>query len=138
MIVFDLQCLDGGEQFEAWFGSNADFDEQAGQGLVRCPICQSSKVTKAPMAPQVPRKESSESAAGKALARLARAQAELLRNSEWVGDRFAETARAMHLGEIAESAVHGEATPDEAQSLIEDGVPIATLPLPIVPPTQVN
>lgn len=133
MIVFDLRCLDDDERFEAWFGSNADFDEQLEQGLVRCPICQSCRVEKAPMAPQVPRKGS-----GDAVGRLAAAQAELLRHSEWVGDRFAETARAMHLGEIAESAVHGEATRDEALSLIEDGVPIAPLTLPIVPPSQVN
>ena len=79
------------------------------------------------MAPLVPRKGARAGGAGEAIARLAGAQAEMLRNSEWVGDRFAETARAMHLGEIAESAVHGEATRDEAKSLIEDGVPIAPL-----------
>ena len=137
MIVFDLQCQDGGELFEAWFGSNADFDRQVDQGLVRCPVCQSSRVAKAPMAPLVPRKGGNAIAA-EVIAKLATAQAELLRNSEWVGDRFAETARAMHLGEIAESAVHGEATRDEAKSLVEDGVPIAPLPLPVIPPSQVN
>ena len=138
MIVFDLQCLDGGELFEAWFGSNADFDRQREQGLVRCPACQSSRIEKAPMSPSVPRKGSGDGLAEQAVARLASAQAELLRNSKWVGDRFAETARAMHLGEIAESAVHGEATRDEAKSLVEEGVPIAPLPLPVVPPDQVN
>ena len=138
MIVFDLQCLDGGELFEAWFGSNADFDEQAEQGLVRCPMCQSSRVAKAPMAPLVPRKGAGHARAGEAIARLAIAQAKLLSNSEWVGERFAETARAMHFGEIAEGPVHGEATRDEAKALVEDGVPIAPLPLPVVPPTQVN
>lgn len=137
MIVFDLQCLDGGELFEAWFGSNADFDQQVDRGLVRCPVCQSARVAKAPMAPLVPRK-GGDAVTAETVARLAIAQAELLRNSEWVGNRFAETARAMHLGEIAESAVHGEATRDEAKSLIEDGVPIAPLPLPVVPPNQVN
>lgn len=138
MIVFDLQCLDGGELFEAWFGSNADFDEQVAKGLVHCPICQSRRVAKAPMAPLVPRKGSGDGAAREIFARLASAQAELLRNSEWVGERFAETARAMHVGEIAESAVHGEATRDQAKSLLEDGVPIAPLPLPVIPPNQVN
>jgi len=138
MIVFDLQCLEGGEQFEAWFGSNADFESQLEQGLVRCPMCQSCRVEKAPMAPLVPRKGGADGLATQAIAQLAAAQAEVLRNSEWVGDRFAETARAMHLGEIAESRVHGEATRDEARSLIEDGVPIAPLPLPVVPPNQVN
>jgi hypothetical protein len=138
MIVFDLQCLDGGELFEAWFGSNADFDAQVEQGLVRCPVCQSCRVAKAPMAPLVPRKGASDGGAAEAIARLACAQAEMLRKSEWVGDRFAETARAMHLGELPESAVHGEATRDEAKALVEDGVSIAPLPLPVIPPNQVN
>jgi hypothetical protein len=138
MIVFDLQCLDGGELFEAWFGSNADFDEQVEQGLVRCPVCQSCRIAKAPMAPLVPRKGTGEGGAADVIARLANAQAEMLRKSEWVGDRFAETARAMHLGEIAETAVHGQATRDEARALVEDGVPIAPLPLPVIPPNQVN
>ena len=56
MIVFDLQCDDGGETFEAWFSSNADYEEQQAAGLVQCPMCQSANVRKAPMAPRVPRK----------------------------------------------------------------------------------
>jgi len=54
------------------------------------------------------------------------------------GDEFADTALAMHLGEIDTTAVHGEATTEQARSLVEDGVPIAPLPLPVVPPNQVN
>ena len=96
MIVFDLQCRDGGETFEAWFRSNADFDEQRDGGLVQCPFCQSANVAKAPMAPRVPRKGSDNP-----LARIAAVQAEMLKNSRWVGDAFAETARAIHSGEKA-------------------------------------
>jgi hypothetical protein len=55
MIVFDLQCGDGGERFEAWFRSNADYEEQRAGGLVQCPVCQSANVAKAPMAPNVPK-----------------------------------------------------------------------------------
>ena len=138
MIVFDLQCLAGGDQFEAWFRSNADFERQLEQGLVQCPFCQSSQVAKAPMAPQVPRKGDDGPGVGEAMAKLASLQAELLRNSKWVGDEFADTARAMHHGEIDTTPVHGEATAEQAQSLVEDGVPIAPLPLPVVPPNQVN
>lgn len=138
MIVFDLHCLASEDRFEAWFRSNADFERQLEQGLVQCPICQSHQVTKAPMAPRVPRKGDGGSEIGNAMARLASLQAELLRNSKWVGDEFADTARAMHLGEIDTTAVHGEATAEQAQSLVEDGVPIAPLPLPVVPPNQVN
>ena len=133
MIVFDLQCLEGGETFEAWFRSNADFDEQNRGGLVQCPYCASSRVTKAPMAPSVPRKGLSI-----ALEKLAEAQKAILKDSRWVGDQFAETARKIHSGEMPKEQVHGQATLADARSLIEDGVPVAPLPLPVVPPTQVN
>ena len=132
MIVFDLQCLDGREIFEAWFRSTADYEEQRGTGLVQCPFCGSSRVEKAPMAPRVPAKSPNP------LARLAAMQAEALKNSRWVGAQFAETARAMHSGEMEPALVHGQATVDEAKSLVEDGVPVSPLPLPVVPPTQVN
>jgi hypothetical protein len=137
MIVFDLHCAASGDRFEAWFRSNADYEAQLEQGLVQCPICQSSRVAKAPMAPQVPKKGSG-SNVGDAMAKLALLQAELLRNSKWVGDEFADTARAMHHGEIETGAVHGGATAEQARSLVDDGVPIAPLPLPVVPPNQVN
>jgi hypothetical protein len=133
MIVFDLHCLDSGETFEAWFRSSADFEDQKAAGLVQCPFCDSIRVAKAPMAPQVPRKSS-----GNALAKIAAMQAEALKESRWVGDRFAETARAMHTGEIAPEQVHGQATLAEARLLAEDGVPVAPLPLPVVPPSEVN
>jgi hypothetical protein len=133
MIVFDLQCLDGGETFEAWFGSNAEYEEQRSGGLVQCPMCQSSNVAKAPMAPRLPRK-----GGDNPLARLASIQAEILKNSRWVGDKFAETARAMHSGEIEREQVHGSASVEQAKSLVDDGIPVAPLPLPVVPPTDVN
>jgi len=133
MIVFDLQCLDGGETFEAWFRSNADFDEQNASGLVQCPYCDSSRVTKAPMAPRVPRKGSTAP-----IEKIAEMQKQMLKDSRWVGDRFAETARKIHSGEIPAEQVHGQATIADAKSLIDDGVPVAPLPLPVVPPSQVN
>ena len=133
MIVFDLQCLDGGETFEAWFGSSANYEEQRSGGLVQCPVCQSTNVAKAPMAPRLPRK-----GGGNPLARLAAMQSELLKNSRWVGDQFAETARAMHSGEIEHEQVHGSASLEQAKSLVEEDVSVAPLPLPVVPPSDVN
>jgi hypothetical protein len=133
VIVFDLVCRDGGETFEAWFRSNADYEQQRGSGLVECPYCQSANIEKAPMAPSVPRKGSDNP-----FARIAAIQAEMLKESRWVGDRFAETARAMHSGEIAREQVHGQATLEQARSLVDDGVPVAPLPLPVTPPNQVN
>ena len=133
MIVFDLQCRDGGEIFEAWFRSGADYEEQRQAGLVQCPVCQSANVDKAPMAPRVPRKGGDHP-----IERLAAMQTELLKNSRWVGDRFSETARAMHSGEIETAPVHGNATLEQAKSLVDDDIPVAPLPLPVVPPSQVN
>ncbi|MBV9527394.1 DUF1178 family protein [Sphingomonas sp.] len=133
MIVFDLHCRDGGETFEAWFRSGSDYEEQCAGGLVECPVCGSTNIVKAPMAPRVPRKGGSEP-----LARLAALQAEMLKSSRWVGDRFVTTARAMHDGEIPREHVHGQATLADAKSLIDDGIAVAPLPLPVVPPSQVN
>jgi len=133
MIVFDLLCRAGGETFEAWFRSNDEFDRQSAAGLVQCPFCHSADVGKAPMAPSVPRK-----GAQAPLARLAAIQAEMLRDSRWVGDAFADTARAMHSGEVASELVHGSATLDQAKSLVAEGIAVAPLPLPVTPPNQVN
>ncbi|HSQ98649.1 MAG TPA: DUF1178 family protein [Sphingomicrobium sp.] len=133
MIVFDLHCRDGGETFEAWFRSNADYEEQRQAGLVECPFCQSANVAKAPMAPRVPRK-----GADNPFARLAAIQAEMLKDSCWVGEKFAETARAIHSGEAEPRQVHGSATLEQARALLEDGVPVAPLPLPVTPPSRVN
>ena len=137
MIVFDLHCREasciGGESFEAWFRSNADYEQQCSSGLVECPICGSRSIEKAPMAPSVPRKGASHP-----LAKIAAMQAEMLKNSRWVGDNFADTARAMHSGEMEPAQVHGNATLEQAKSLAEEGIPVAPLPLPITPPTQVN
>jgi hypothetical protein len=133
VIVFDLKCRDGGERFEAWFRSSADFEHQCAGGLVQCPYCQSANIEKAPMAPRVPRK-----GANLPLERLAAAQAEILKASRWVGDEFADTARAIHCGDMPPQQVHGNATFDQAKSLIEEGIPVAPLPLPVTPPGQLN
>jgi len=133
MIVFDLQCGGDCGTFEAWFRSTADYEEQRAGGLVQCPVCQSANIDKAPMAPRVPRKGSDNP-----IAKLAAIQAEMLKDSRWVGDQFTETARAMHSGEIESAQVHGNATLEQAQSLADDGIPIAPLPLPVTPPSQVN
>lgn len=135
MIVFDLRCRDSGDIFEAWFQSTADFEQQAARGLVQCPVCQSARVEKAPMAPSVAARSSG---GAPPLAQLAALQAKILKDSEWVGERFAEEARSIHLGETEARAVHGSATLAEAKALIDEGVPVAPLPLPVLAPKQVN
>lgn len=142
MIVFDLRC-DGGHVFESWFGSSADYADQKERGLVRCPLCDSASVEKAVMAPNVAAKGNQRTTTSAdpmkaALAALAKAQEKALEGSEWVGSRFADRARAMHLGEEATAPIHGQATPQEARALIEEGIPVAPLPLPVVPPSARN
>jgi hypothetical protein len=62
----------------------------------------------------------------------------MLRESRWVGAEFADTARAIHAGEMEPQKVHGSATVEEARFLVDEGIPVAPLPLPVVPPSQVN
>ena len=140
MIVFDLSCRAGGHVFEAWFGSNEDYEEQRGRGLVECPMCGSGDVGKAPMAPALARSASHEAAPDPkaVIAALAAMQQQALSGSTWVGDRFAEEARAIHLGERDEAKIHGRATLADARSLAEEGIPVAPLPLPIMPPDEAN
>ncbi len=74
----------------------------------------------------------------KALTALAKAQAEALKQSTWVGDKFAEETRKMHYGERDEAPIHGQATIAEAKALIDEGVPVAPLPFPVAPPDKLN
>lgn len=148
MIIFDLKCGLQGHVFEAWFASSAAFAEQQARGLVACPLCGSPDVAKAPMAPAVGPKANARSEAisptsssDVAKARLAAAaaiQQRLLEGSEAVGGRFADEARAIHLGEADARPIHGQATREQAEALIEDGVPIAPLPFPVVEPGEEN
>ena len=155
MIVFDL-CCDAGHRFEGWFGSSEDYAYQQQRGLLDCPECGSAEIDKAPMAPAVPRKGNQipvpalrqdkqamtrgpmPPEVATALHQLAEAQARALKESKWVGDAFAEQSRAMHYGERDPETIHGQATPDEALALFEDGVPVAPLPFPVAPPDELN
>ena len=143
MIIFDLRCGAQGHVFEAWFGSNEEYEAQAARGLVSCPICGAADVDKAPMAPRVGAKgnQSAEippEAVKAALAGMAEAQRKLLEKSEHVGDRFPAEARAIHLGESEARAIHGRASPADAESLREEGIPIAPLPFPVPDPGTEN
>ena len=158
MIVFDLKCGGQGHVFEAWFGSSADYEDQRSRGLLSCPLCGDMQVTKAVMAPAVapkgnsrtvpalqPRTDEAPVAVTGDQARLrelmqtlAQAQTKVLEGSTWVGRDFAEQARAMHYGEQDRSSIHGEVAPDEARALISEGVEVAPLPFPVIPPEAKN
>jgi hypothetical protein len=153
MIVFDLDC-DRGHRFEGWFASSDAFAEQSGRGLLACPQCGSQAVIKAPMAPSVPTKANTRSEdrpqsasvargalppeVAEAMRALAKAQSKALANSTWVGEKFAETTRAMHYGERETTAIHGQATIDQAKDLLEEGIAVAPLPFPVAPPEELN
>lgn len=162
MITFDLNCSNG-HQFEGWFASSADFDAQKSSGLLACPACNDGMIQKALSVPNVPRKgnqrpallPSVAPAAAETVAdapatailppamaelvqKLARAQSEMLDKSQWVGGNFAETARAIYYGEEPDRLIHGETSSDEAKALVEEGVGIAPLLFPVVPPSAKN
>ena len=153
MIVFDLICRPDGHVFEAWFGSTADYDSQCARGLVECPLCGTLQIEKAVMAPRVGAKGNQAPdavpAASKAvsfdpdgakrmLAAMAAVQREILEQSEYVGRRFADEARAIHVGDAEVRPIHGRATPEESESLIEEGIAVAPLPFPVIEPGQEN
>lgn len=150
MIVYALRC-DSGHGFDAWFKDAAAFDDQAAAGEVLCPACGSTAVAKAPMAPHIGGRAPAPSTAAPetpaedrtvpaptdpraaAMAAFREKLIALRRHVEathdYVGDRFATEIRAMHEGEAEERAIYGEATADEARELIEDGLPVAPLPV---------
>lgn len=153
MIVFNLIC-EQDHAFEGWFRSSEDFADQQTGGVLTCPVCGSEDVIKAPMAPAVPLKGNQRHSpaqqtpqlkngklpkeVAEAFKALAAAQAKALAKSEWVGDRFADEVRSMHYGEVEEKQVHGRATRDDAEALLEEGISVAPLLVPVAPPDEIN
>lgn len=133
MIRYDLICKDD-HRFDGWFASSDAFEAQRDAGQIQCAICGSASVDRALMSPSVPARANRLSDGDKTPLEQLRDHVEA--NSDYVGLRFADEARAMHEGRSESRAIHGEAKPDEARALIEDGVPIA--PLPFIPKRQTN
>jgi hypothetical protein len=162
MIVFDLECRGGGHRFEGWFASSEDFASQSARGLVACPACGSADVAKALTAPRLARKGNQVVAVAPASApaptqpvqaiaspklpaeavammhALAAVQAEAIKQSRWVGDKFADESRAIHYGEREAETIHGQASRDEAEALLEEGILVAPLLIPVAPPDEIN
>ena len=157
MIRYALRC-EQGHAFESWFQSSSAFDSQVKRKLVACPVCDSTKVEKAIMAPRIVSKKGRESAAPvpapvtapapgsdaapgpQALmmaqerelrAKLKELRDHIVKNADNVGERFPNEARKMHYGEIEHRPIYGEASPDEARALIDEGVEVS--PLPVLP-----
>lgn len=144
MIVFDLRC-DGGHVFEACFASSAAYEDQRARQLIQCPMCSDVRIQKAVMAPNIGAKGNRRSDSGigespsqSLIDAMAAAQARSLETSEWVGRAFPDRARAMHLGDVPAAPIYGETSPAEARELLDEGVEIAPLLFPVVPPSMRN
>ena len=136
MVRYSLSCADG-HGFESWFQSASAFDDLASRGLLSCAECGSPKVEKALMAPAVSKRDAPlAKPQSPQEAMLAAMRRHVEENSDYVGQSFATEARKMHFGDAPERSIWGEASPSEAKSLIEDGIPVA--PLPFLPKTRAN
>lgn len=147
MIQYSLKCSRD-HTFDSWFQSAAAYDKLASAGMVTCVVCGDAQVDKAIMTPRVRPARNAQTTEPqgkqvdvatpspdieKVLADLRRKVEE---NSDYVGKDFAKEARKIHLGDAPERAIYGEAKPDEAKALIEDGVPVS--PLPFLPTRKTN
>jgi len=152
MIHYALRC-DAAHAFDGWFRDSATFEKMAARGLVDCPTCGSTRVERALMAPAIgagakgkgraaaqaapmpadaapaaPAKAASGPMPAQMVAMLQKLRAEVERNCDYVGPRFAEEARRIHDGEAEARGIYGEATADEAAALKEDGIGFETIP----------
>lgn len=132
MIRYALAC-DQDHEFEGWFGSSQDYDDQAARGLLECPACGSLAVRKQIMAPAVAGTKKRDLAAEPhprqmMMEAMRRVRKHVEENFDNVGDGFAKEARAIHEGKAEDRGIYGQATPDEVKGLVDDGVPVAPLP----------
>jgi hypothetical protein len=163
MIRYALIC-ERDHAFESWFQNSAAYDKQAKRSLVTCPVCGSAKIEKAIMAPRVSAAAENESVASPSPApaapppaapqpaatpapiavmspperelrqKLKEIRDHIVKNANYVGPRFSEEARKIHYGETEHRSIYGEASPDEAKALHEEGIEFH--PLPILPDDQ--
>ena len=138
MKVLDLRCANG-HGFEGWFGSEDDFLDQNGRGLVECPMCADRVVTRLPSAPRLNLSGAREPAAQPTKVEPAAADVQALwmqvvrhaiENTDDVGERFAEEARRIHYGETEARGIRGVASTQEREALHEEGIEVMSLPIP--------
>ena len=154
MIRYTLRC-DHEHTFESWFQDSAAYDAQVKRKLVSCPVCQSVRIEKAIMAPRIASRKGRERAEPapapapaveaptegatplmmtqerELRAKLKELRDHIVKTADNVGEKFPNEARKMHYGEIEHRPIYGEASPEEAKSLIEEGVEVS--PLPVLP-----
>jgi hypothetical protein len=152
MIRYNLRC-ERDHAFESWFQSSSAYETQEKRKLVNCPVCGSAKVERAIMAPRIVSKKGRDVVAPapaattevtapastplmmaqerELRAKLKELRDHIVKNADNVGERFPNEARKMHYGDIEHRPIYGEASPEEARSLIEEGVEVS--PLPVLP-----
>lgn len=145
MIRYILKC-GAGHGFDSWFQNAEAFSVQKAAGQVACPVCGLAEVEKDLMAPAVRPGRKAEAApparpdltapASELEEKIAALRKQIEENSEYVGMNFAAEARKIHAGDAPERAIHGEAKPDVARAMIDEGLPVA--PLPFLPARKVN
>lgn len=135
MIRYAMRC-EKGHAFDSWFRSSDAYETARKAGALSCAICGAIGVEKALMAPKVGNTRPLAEPRSEMEAALERLRQHVETNSDYVGAGFADEARAMHEGRAPARAIHGEAAPDDARRLIEDGVPVA--PLPFLPRNKAN
>lgn len=148
MIHYQLRC-GRSHSFDGWFSDSTSFEKQARRGLIECPECGGTDVERALMTPAVatrratqpvesetkPAAEPAPAAAApsppipaKMMAVLQKLRAEVEKNCDYVGPDFADQARAMHRGDVEHRGIYGEASDEEAESLIEEGIEVGRIP----------
>jgi hypothetical protein len=129
MISFNLRCAKD-HVFEAWFKDGAAFDKQAKSKSLSCPSCGNTKIEKAIMAPAIARGASRADTPSPEQLRsmLLQMRAAVESNCDYVGQEFPEEARKIHYGEADARNIYGEATPEEAKELAEEGVEFGSIP----------
>jgi hypothetical protein len=162
MKVLDLRC-GAGHAFEGWFASEDDYGSQRERGLLDCPVCGKAEWVRLRSAPRLtlwgarapgpapahphahepasgpaPATATGMAVHGDAAERFVEAVAELLKNTQDVGPRFAEEARRIHYGESEAKAIRGQATPEQREALADEGIEVFTLPVGAPPKTPLQ
>lgn len=133
MIKYALIC-DKDHEFESWFQNSQAFDDQVASGDLLCPYCASSKVSKSIMAPSLAKKSNTSHAltekekSTEIMQMMSHMREHVENNFDYVGDKFASEARAMHYGDSEERDIYGESTLQEVKELVEEGIPVAPIP----------
>ena len=137
MKVLNLRCANG-HGFEGWFASDDEFMAQNGSGLIECPLCADRIISRMPSAPRLNLSAQREPAPAAPTAAAAQplqtqwvaAVRRMLENTDDVGERFPEEARRIHYGEVEARGIRGQASADERQALLDEGIEIMSLPIP--------